>query len=169
MNRRFGPRLSVEALLGLGTLALLGIAAVLVWYEPLLPKPSLAFTPLDVRATDIDGKVRVDWDPELPVVRDAQGGTLEALDGGVMNRYPMEKRVLRSGSFDYIRQSDDVLLTMTLYRAGKPSAGSRIRSIGPVPISVAPVVGRSSQTRGPQARPRDEQRRRGTNSRTRRR
>src|SRR4030095_14817317 len=128
-----------DAWLWLGSVLLLAAAAFIAWFQPLAPKKLTSSKVIELRATDIEGKVRVDWDPRLDAIRDAQGGTLEAMDGGLLNRYPMEKRVLRSGSFDYIRQSDDVLLTMTLYKEGKPVAATRIRSVGPVPPAVAPA------------------------------
>jgi hypothetical protein len=81
--------------------------------------------------------MRVDWDPGNEAVLTAQGATLEAEDGGVLNRYPVEPNVLRSGGLDYIRRSEDVLLTLTLYHDGRPGIQSTVRRIAPVQLQVA--------------------------------
>ena len=122
-----------ELYIGLATLALLTAAAGLAYFQPFSPHGVRVRNPaLDLRASEVPGRVRVDWNPQDEGVRTAQNGTLEVVDGGLRNRYPVEQQVLRSGSFDYIRKSEDVFLTLTLFRNGQPDRQGVIRTIGPV-------------------------------------
>jgi hypothetical protein len=81
--------------------------------------------------------MRVDWDPSNPAIQAAQGATLEVEDGGAFNRYPVEANVLRSGGLDYVRKTDDVLLTLTLYHDGRPGLQTSVRRISQVGPQVA--------------------------------
>jgi len=140
--------------LGLWTLLFVGGSAALAYFHPfpgLLEKRSDAIA---LRITDVDGRLRVDWDTKNELIRKAQGATLEVEDGGVLNRYPVEPKTLRAGGFDYIRKTPEVLLTLTLFHDGKPGALATVRSIGPVQAQAAaappplPQPSRSEQRRG---------------------
>jgi hypothetical protein len=86
---------------------------------------------------DQNGRIRVDWDANDQAVQTAQGATLEVEDGEVLNRYPVEPKILRSGGLDYVRRSEDVLLTLTLYHDGRPGLQSAVRRISPVRMQLA--------------------------------
>jgi hypothetical protein len=123
-----------ELLLLLATIVLMALAAAIFLTGPLSSKQAKPRPSLDLRVVDQNGRMRVDWDPANEAVLTAQGATLEAEDGGVLNRYPVEPRVLRSGGLDYIRRSEDVLLTLTLYHDGRPGIQSTVRRIAPVQL-----------------------------------
>ena len=144
MSRRRRP---LEYYLLLGTLFLVALTAAILLAKPLTARQDKPKPNLDLRVADKDGRIRVDWDPSNPFVQAAQGATLEVEDGGSFNRYPVEANILRSGGLDYVRKSDDVLLTITLYHDGRPGLQSSIRRIS----RVAPQVAVTSPT---ESRPR---------------
>jgi len=92
---------------------------------------------LDLKIADQNGRMRIDWDPSNPAIQAAQGATLEVEDGGVFNRYPVEANILHSGGLDYVRRSEDVFLTLTLYQDGRPGLQSSVRRISPIQVEVA--------------------------------
>jgi hypothetical protein len=134
------------------TLLLATATAVLIYAQPFSRLNAYASEPLSLRTTDVNGRMRVEWDPRQEAIRNAQGATLEVIDGDLTNRFPVDPQVLRGGSFDYLRQSDDVLLTMTtLHKDGTPGVEGIIRSVGkpihPEIAAVPPVPVRMESTR----------------------
>ena len=125
-------RRPLESYLLWGTLCLVALAVVIVFAKPLTTRQNKAKPTLDLRVADKDGRMRVDWDPSNPAIQSAQGATLEVEDGKSFNRYPVEANVLRSGGLDYIRKTDDVLLTITLYHDGRPGVQTSVRRIAPI-------------------------------------
>jgi hypothetical protein len=134
MLRRLGRP---EVYLLLATIVLAAIATAIFLAAPLSSRDAKPQPALELRVADQNGRIRVDWDADQPAVRTAQGATLEVEDGGVLNRYPVEPNVLRSGGLDYVRRSEDVLLTLTLYHDGRPGLQSTVRRISPVQAQVA--------------------------------
>ena len=129
-----------EFWLGLWTLLFLAATAAFAYFHP-FPAGQKKAEAITLRVTDVDGRIRIDWDTNNELIRKAQGATLEVDDGGVMNRYPVEPKTLRAGGFDYIRKTPEVLLTLTLFHDGKPGALATVRSVGPV----QPVVAEQQQ------------------------
>jgi hypothetical protein len=109
---------------------------VILLAEPLTARHSKPKPNLELRVADQNGRMRVDWDASNAAVRTAQGATLEVEDGGVFNRYPVEANILRSGGLDYVRRSEDVLLTLTLYQDGRPGTQSSVRRIAPLDLQL---------------------------------
>jgi hypothetical protein len=134
MVRRIGRP---ELLLLLATIVLTALAAALFLTGPLTSRHSKPRPTLELRVADQNGRMRVDWDAKQPWVQNAQGATLEVEDGGVLNRYPVEPSVLRSGGLDYVRRSEDVLLTLTLYQDGHPGLQSSVRRVSAVDTQIA--------------------------------
>ena len=151
-----------EGYLGLATLLFFLAAAALAYFRPFAPA-SAGDSRLPLQVTESGGRIRVDWDPALPPVRRADAGMLSVVDGGVAHEYPMERRVIRSGSFDYVRRSDDVLLTVTLHEQNRRIAEAMVRSVGPPPLSIPSIRGE------PPTRAKPAPRKRARQSRTRRR
>ena len=134
-------RRRTEFWLGLWTLLFIAATAVLAYVHVPGMHRGRQSESLVLRVNDQEGHLRVDWDVNNEVVRKAQGGTIEVDDGGEINRYPVEPKTLRAGGFDYIRKTPEVLLTLTLFRNGKPGALATVRSVGPVQReSVPPTV-----------------------------
>lgn len=133
MSRRLNP----QFYLLLATILLIGLTAFLVMARPLTSLSRESKRALELKVVDQNGRMRVDWNPADPLIQTAQGGTLEVEDGGAFNRYPVEPNVLRSGGLDYVRRSDDVFLTLTLYHDGRPGVQASVRRISPVDASLA--------------------------------
>jgi hypothetical protein len=109
-----------------------------------------------LRATEREGHIRLDWNPNAAAILRADTARLEAVDGGRPAAYPVENRILRSGGLDYIPQTKDVLLTLTLLRNGIIHEQAAVRSVGPIeqqPAIVEPpprrVTTRQSGRRAP--------------------
>jgi hypothetical protein len=145
MARRRRP----EFYLLLGTVFLATLTAAILLARPLIDRQEKPKPRLDLSVADREGRLRVDWDASNPVIQSAQGGTLEVEDGGIFNRYPVEAKVLRSGGLDYVRRSDDVLLTLTLYQDGRPGLQTSIRRIPPIspPPATDATLGATERTR----------------------
>ena len=126
--------------LGIATLLFASCAAALVIAEPfrLRDRPPKTFV---VHAAEVDGRVRVDWNPSD--VRDfqADAALLRVKDGESTQDYPITRKTLEAGGLDYLRKSDDVLLSLTLLREGKPRTEVMVRTIiAPPPLPVQPVA-----------------------------
>ena len=128
MARRRRP----EFQLLIWTLIFAALTVVILITRPMTTKPAKPRPDLHLKVADDNGRMRVDWDASNPAIQSAQGGTLEVEDGGVFNRYPVEAKILRSGGLDYVRRSEDVLLTLTLFHDGRPGAQSTVRRIAPI-------------------------------------
>lgn len=126
-----------EMYLLLGSIVLAALATAIFLAAPLTARQAKPRPSLEVRVADANGRMRLDWNANDPAIQSAQGATLEVEDGGVLNRYPVEPNVLRSGGLDYVRRSEDVLLTLTLYHEGRPGVQTAVRRIPPVQLQVA--------------------------------
>jgi hypothetical protein len=85
-----------------------------------------------LQASDHNGRVEIQWDPNIESIRQSDSATLDAVDGGSEHRYPVESRILHGGAMAYVRQGKDVALTVTLYKNSQPSERSAVLSIAPV-------------------------------------
>jgi len=117
-------------------IVLAALTTIILLAEPLTARHAKPKPNLDLKVADQNGRMRIDWDAANPAVQTAQGATLEVEDGGVFNRYPVEANILRSGGLDYVRRSEDVLLTLTLYQDGRPGMQSSVRRIAPVDLQL---------------------------------
>ncbi len=139
-------RRSTEFWLGLWTLLFLGATAAVAYFHP-FPGRAQKAEAITLRVSDQGDRMRVDWDADNELIRQAQGATLEVDDGGVMNRYPVKPKTLRAGGVDYIRKTPEVLLTLTLFRDGKPGAFATVRSVGSIQPQAEPATESASRTR----------------------
>lgn len=137
-----------EMYLLLGSILLAAIATVIFITAPLSSRHGKPKPTLELRVADQKGRIRVDWNPNDPTIREAEGATLEVEDGGVLNRYPVEPNVLRSGGLDYVRRTEDVLLTLTLYHEGRPGLQSSVRRISRVEPQIAQETSPRGASRG---------------------
>jgi len=95
---------------------------------------------VQVDATDLDGHVRLSWNPDLPQLKGATGGTLEVHDGEKSESYPLDAKVLSRGSLDYVRGSDDVLLGVTFLENGRPASQAKVRVVASLVAEAAPAA-----------------------------
>lgn len=113
---------------------------------------------LAIRPSELAGTVRLVWDPEQPPLSDARVATLQVQDGVEVYYFPVDATTLGRGSLDYVRRSDDVLLTLTVFREGQPAVAASVRSIGAVEPPVKTVVA-ESKVKKSRYRPRPQGRR----------
>ncbi|HYP15372.1 MAG TPA: hypothetical protein VEQ63_15700 [Bryobacteraceae bacterium] len=119
--------------LGLGTLGLIATAAIVAYQPPARAESEAAGPPaFSLKPAEYSGRLRIDWDAESKSIQSAQGATLTVNDGGAVESYPVDAKVLQDGGFDYLRKTRDVLLSLTLVRDGKPAEQAYIRTIAPV-------------------------------------
>ena len=135
--------------LGIATLLFASIAAALVIAEPfrLRDRPPTTFV---VEAEEVEGRVRVDWNPAHVRELQADAALLRVKDGESTHEYPITRKTLEAGGLDYLRKSDDVLLSLTLLREGQQRTQAMVRSIiaaQPPVVQPAPV---ETQSRGRQ-------------------
>jgi hypothetical protein len=114
--------------LGIATLLFASCAAALVIAEPfrLRDRPPRAFV---VHAAEVNGRVRVDWNPSDVHDFHADAALLRVKDGGNTQEYSINRKTLEAGGLDYLRKSDDVLLSLTLLGEGKPRTEVMVRTI----------------------------------------
>lgn len=109
---------------------------------------------LRLHVTEQQGRIRVDWDPTDPAIRSARSARLTARDGNTSHEYPVTEEALRGGGLDYLRRSDDVLLTLKLDGSG---AEATVRAVvapqAAVPAAEPPAPSTSkSQSRARRSR-----------------
>lgn len=110
--------------------ALTGIAAACVFaVSPRAAPGSTANSALQLDATEAGGHIRISWNPEDMQVKRSTAATLEVRDGSRYEIYPVNGDSLRHGSLDYVHQSGDVLLTLTLFEDGTPGSKGMLRAI----------------------------------------
>jgi len=90
-------------------------------------------TALRLRVADRQGQLEVRWDAASPFVRDAQGGTLEFLEGSTRRFVILDPRFLRAGSVSYARQSDTVRIQMTVEKADGSKMEELVSFLGQAP------------------------------------
>ncbi len=114
-----------------------GLAVGIFAYTHRPGVPVASVQSFQVDASEVDGRIRLTWNPDLSQIRAATGGTLDVRDGDKFHTFPIEGKVLQQGHFDYIRTTDDVLLSVRLLDNGKLGLQSLIRVVAPV-VAVAP-------------------------------
>jgi hypothetical protein len=77
------------------------------------------------------GRIRIDWDPSSPAVLSGKSATLFTRDGDATHEYPVSGDALRGGGLDYLRRSNDVLLTLRILPGGAEASVRAV--IAPVP------------------------------------
>jgi hypothetical protein len=119
-----------EFYLGLATLLLVAVAAALFIADPF--RPSIGYPDVvPALASDADGRIRMDWNAQHPLVTKAQKALLRVRDGESVYEYPVDQPTLRNGGLDYLRKSGDVTLTLVLLRDGKPLGQAAVRAFVP--------------------------------------
>ena len=117
---------SSRLLLALWILLALGAAGGLIYHFYFTDRnPYLAF-----RATDMDGQMRLEWDHKSPWIRKAERGELEINDGGKKFAHQLTAEILRTGSFVYVRKSDDVDLRLTVQQQDQKAVSESSRFLG---------------------------------------
>jgi proteasome lid subunit RPN8/RPN11 len=101
---------------------------------------SSASAGLSLRAVDVGGQLRIDWNRNSRVIRQSQSGALEIEDGSLKVRDELSQEHLRAGSITYLRTTGNVVVCL-LVRAVYQSTRTEIsRFLGPPPATAATVA-----------------------------
>jgi proteasome lid subunit RPN8/RPN11 len=73
---------------------------------------------LNLRATDSDGAVRIEWDPTAEPLVEAGSASLLVLDGDQRLETPLSREMLQTGKLDYRRHSPDVEIRLRVNGPG---------------------------------------------------
>src|SRR6476659_3657623 len=90
-----------------GAFCLMVGAALVFFGTNWIPLGLKAVIPFEVRASDVNGTLRIRWNARADEVAHAQAAVLEVLDGEERYQYPVSSAVLATGALDYIRKSED--------------------------------------------------------------
>jgi hypothetical protein len=119
--------------LGLAALLFAAGTAALVIADPFRRRPAYADI-VQVAAAESEGRVRVDWNPNHPVVQRADRALLRVRDGQAMYEYPVDKAVLQRGGLDYLRKSGDVSLSLLFFRGAEAQGHAAVRALAGPPV-----------------------------------
>lgn len=97
------------------------------------PVKPTALPGLGLVATDTGGQVRVQWDRSSTTILQASRGILEFFDGKHKRAIPLDRARLRTGSFTYVRQSEQVDVRLTVESAGKQTSREMTTILGKLP------------------------------------
>jgi proteasome lid subunit RPN8/RPN11 len=125
----------------LGTWILLAAAIVIITSGVLYlifgsSKPAV----LSLRAVDVGGQLRVDWDRNSSIIAQSQSGILEIEDGPAKVNVDLSPEHLRAGNITYLRNSGSVLVRLWVRGADGKVGMEMTRFLGaPVNVAAAPV------------------------------
>lgn len=120
-----------------GALALV-LAAASYWLGAF--RPDAGFS---LRALDVGGQLRIEWNRDAGTIRHSAGGVLEIEDGSGKIHNDLSKDELRAGSITYLRNTGNVLVRLQVNGArksvmettrflGSPPPKATARSVNPI-------------------------------------
>jgi proteasome lid subunit RPN8/RPN11 len=86
---------------------------------------------LSLRAFDVGGQLRIDWDRNAPIILRAQSGALEIDDGPVKLHNELDRTQLRGGSLTYVRTSGEVVVRLLVRLPDQATATETTQFLGP--------------------------------------
>ncbi len=118
------------------------VAAVLVLltgglFLPGLWRKTPPAPPLALRLVEKDGRLDIRWNAATPVVRQAQQGVLEIIDGLAEVVFPLDAKLLQAGSWSMVRQSAEVQVRLEVQAPGQNPVEESAHFVGPPPTAVA--------------------------------
>jgi len=112
--------------------------------------------PLQVGLYDLDGQLTIGWERSLGRLKEAQGGSLEIVDGGRKTVLPLSRELLEKGAAAvYARQTGDVVVRLQVQLRGGQTLGGVARFVGQ---PVSPGAGKDELDRALSALQEQEQR-----------
>jgi len=94
--------------------------------------------PIKLRLEDLNGQLRVDWNRNARALVEGEKAEVQIVDGGTV-QLALDQALMRSGSLNYARRSEDVTVRFIVYRKNKPPVEELARFVGP------PVPARASK------------------------
>lgn len=130
------PRLrwALSAIASAAVIAL-ALAGVLFWIGP-----SPASAGLSLRARDVGGQLRIDWDRTSPIIQQSTSGVLEIEDGLRKVHEELSQEHLRAGSITYLRTTGNVLVRLLVRGADQSTLTEASRFLVPPVTTPGPPV-----------------------------
>jgi|GEM_PF-440912 len=101
---------------------------------------SSASAGLSLRAVDVGGQLRIDWNRNSRIIQQSQSGALEIEDGSLKVRDELSQEHLRAGSITYLRTTGNVVVRLLVRGADQSTRTEISRFVGPPPATVATVA-----------------------------
>src|SRR4051794_25459078 len=125
---RFGRRRS-DKVPWAGVVILLIATVGLFFAKSVVPAIIGPKIPFELQASDVAGKMHIQWNGAADMVAKADSATLVIRDGKKDYSYPVTRDVLANGSLDYSRRTDEVEATLVLTKDGREIERRIVRSI----------------------------------------
>jgi hypothetical protein len=114
-------------------------AAVLSWIGISSASPGLS-----LRAVDVGGQLRIDWNHKARVIQQSESGVLEIEDGLVKVHDELSPEHLRAGNITYLRTTGTVLVRLLVRGANQRTLTEMTRFLGPPVATAAPIATNSA-------------------------
>jgi proteasome lid subunit RPN8/RPN11 len=111
------------------------LAAALLWNVRSRP-----LSDLSLRALDVGGQLRIDWNHSARVIQQGQSGAIEIEDGSFRAHNELSQEDLRSGSVTYLRTTGHVQVSLLVRGADQGTQTEIIRFSGPPVPTAAPLI-----------------------------
>ena len=101
---------------------------------------SHATADLSLRALDVGGQLRIDWNHSSRVIQQGESGAIEIEDGSFKVHNELSQEDLRSGSVTYLRTTGYVQVSLLVRGADQGTQTEIIRFSGPPVPTAAPLT-----------------------------
>jgi len=95
---------------------------------------------VSLRAVDIKGQLRIDWDRGASTIRRSPGGALDIEDGTVRVHNELTREQLLAGNITYLRTSGDVVVRLVLRTENGSTVTELTRFLGAPVAAVVPAT-----------------------------
>jgi hypothetical protein len=101
---------------------------------------SRASAGLSLRALDVGGQLRIDWNRNSRVIQQGQSGALDIEDGSLKVHDELSQEHLRAGSITYLRTTGNVVVRLVVRGADRSTLTEVSRFLGPPVATAAPIA-----------------------------
>src|SRR5450432_2540198 len=129
-RRRWVPSVTMS-----GAAIAMALGGVLFWIAW-----SRASAGLSLRALDVGGQLRIDWNRNSRVIQQSQSGALEIEDGSRKVHDELSQEHLRAGNITYLRTTGNVLVRLLVRGADRSTFTEISRFLGPPVAAAAPAT-----------------------------
>jgi proteasome lid subunit RPN8/RPN11 len=95
---------------------------------------------LSLRAVDIGGQLRIDWNRNSRVIEQSRSGAIEIEDGSLKVHDDLSQEHLRAGSITYLRTTGNVVVRLLVRGADQSTLTEISRFLGPSPATTVPIA-----------------------------
>jgi hypothetical protein len=110
-----------------------------------VPAPAAPVLVLGLNTIDQNGQLQIRWDPNAPMIRNAEGANLTIQDGPALQNILLDPAHLVTGVFTYARESERVDVTMVVNGPNGPVRREATSFLGKAPAASAPASADASK------------------------